>query len=263
MGDDLGGAPSIGHHDFDHLGDGLIGASGTSRAHGSNQLVDGLFGNHTSYVLDNLASDGLAIEVHGFVTIVTRIWRVSGGKETGGTLEEGDGLAQITLAAADEGVKGVGVDGYSLDFGNVLKALSGIPLIQALEAEFAAAAGERVDDAGDIVADEAKAGDFAVRLHGTAQGALGILRHGVGLVEDDDLEGRAGILVLVRGRRVGQLHAGEILDLFANDGDAAFVGGVEFEDAGPHHLGAEELLCEGQDGGCLAGARRAVEEHVR
>ena len=56
--------------------------------------------------------------------------------------------------------------------------------------------------------------------------------------------------------------AGEILDLFAYDGDAALVGGVEFEDAGGEHGGAVELFGKGENGGCFAGAWGTIEEHV-
>lgn len=58
------------------------------------------------------------------------------------------------------------------------------------------------------------------------------------------------------------MHPSKVFDFFANDGDAALVGGVEFEDAGFEHFGAVELFGEGEDGGGLAGSRRPVEEHV-
>lgn len=59
-----------------------------------------------------------------------------------------------------------------------------------------------------------------------------------------------------------ELGAREVLDLFAYDVDAAFVGGVEFEDAGAVEGWAEEGFGEGEDGGCFACAGGAVEEHV-
>lgn len=59
------------------------------------------------------------------------------------------------------------------------------------------------------------------------------------------------------------MGACEVFDLFADDVDAAFVGGVEFEDAGAVEGWAEEGFGEGEDGGCFACAGRAVEEHVR
>ena len=67
----------------------------------------------------------------------------------------------------------------------------------------------------------------------------------------------------VCGRGVRELHACEVFHLFADDADAAFVGGVEFEDAGFNEFGAVEFFCKGKDSGGFACAGRAVEEHVR
>ena len=47
--------------------------------------------------------------------------------------------------------------------------------MQGLEAEFSAARGERLDDAGDIVANEDEARHLAVRLHRPPQRILRIL----------------------------------------------------------------------------------------
>ena len=66
----------------------------------------------------------------------------------------------------------------------------------------------------------------------------------------------------VGGGGCGELHACEVFNFFAHDADAAFVGGVEFEDPGFDQFGAVELLCEGEDGGGFAGAGGAVEEHM-
>lgn len=60
-----------------------------------------------------------------------------------------------------------------------------------------------------------------------------------------------------------ELGARKVFDLFAHNVDAAFIRGVEFEDAGAVEGWAEEGFGEGEDGGCFAGAGRAVEEHVR
>lgn len=56
-----------------------------------------------------------------------------------------------------------------------------------------AALRSHLDDAGDVVAAEAEAGDLGVELHGAPQSALGVLGHGVRLVEDDELVGRARV----------------------------------------------------------------------
>lgn len=43
----------------------------------------------------------------------------------------------------------------------------------------------------DVVADEAEARGARLFLHGTPEGGLGCVGHGVGLVQDDDLKRRA------------------------------------------------------------------------
>lgn len=59
-----------------------------------------------------------------------------------------------------------------------------------------------------------------------------------------------------------ELSACEVLDLFADNVDSAFVRGVEFEDAGAVESWTEEGFGEGKDGGCFAGAGGAIEKHV-
>ena len=63
-------------------------------------------------------------------------------------------------------------------------------------------------------------------------------------------------------RRRRELLTRKVLNLGADDADAALVGGVELEDAGAVELGAEELLGEGQYGGGFAGTWGPVEEEV-
>ena len=50
--------------------------------------------------------------------------------------------------------------------------------------------GDRFNDSGDIVADETELGAPSRLLHGPPQRRLGVLRHRVRLVQDDDLVGR-------------------------------------------------------------------------
>lgn len=81
----------------------------------------------------------------------------------------------------------------------------------------------------NVVADETEAGDFGVGFHDAAEGALRVLGHGVGFVEDNDLVGRAGVGLPVCGDGLGAgCLAGEVLDLFSDDGDTSLVGCVEF-----------------------------------
>ena len=64
------------------------------------------------------------------------------------------------------------------------------------------------------------------------------------------------------GRRVGELLTCEVFDFFADNTDAAFVGGVELQDASAKHFRTVELFGEGEDGGGLTGAWWTIEEHV-
>lgn len=66
----------------------------------------------------------------------------------------------------------------------------------------------------------------------------------------------------VVGWRVRELDACKVLDFLADDGDAAFVGGVEFEDTRAEELRSEEGFGEGEDCGGFTGAGGTVEEHV-
>ena len=81
---------------------------------------------------------------------------------------------------------------------------------------------------------------------------MGVVGHGIGLVEDDELDALVEELA----------GAGELLDLVADDVDAAGVGGVELEGHGRVGLGPVHALGGGNDGRRLAGARRAVEEKM-
>ena len=83
----------------------------------------------------------------------------------------------------------------------------------------------RLDGLDDLlrrVAGQGEAGGVAVQLHGPPQGLLGGLRHGVRLVQDDDL---------VPAAREGHLLLGEHLDPVADDVDAALVGGVQLQNS--------------------------------
>ena len=59
------------------------------------------------------------------------------------------------------------------------------------------------------------------------------------------------------------MNARKVLHLLPHNVDAALVGRVQLEDTRAHQFRSVQLLCEREDGGRLAGAGRAVEEHVR
>jgi hypothetical protein len=70
------------------------------------------------------------------------------------------------------------------------------------------------------------------------------------------------MVTLFRESREDLFGRGEGFDLFADNIYTAVVGGVEFEDHLAHVFGAVDVPGEGEDGGCFACARRAVEEKV-
>lgn len=113
-----------------------------------------------------------------------------------------------------------------------------------------------------VVGDYAEPGVSRVLFHNPPQGHLRRVGHGIGFVEDDELE--AGDAAGPRCTADGEYLFGgsERLDLLAHNVDAAVVGGVELE----HHLSHVVLAVyapgEGQDGRRLPGAGGAVEQEV-
>mmetsp|Transcript_9381 Transcript_9381/g.20316 ORF Transcript_9381/g.20316 Transcript_9381/m.20316 type:complete len:276 (+) Transcript_9381:595-1422(+) len=77
--------------------------------------------------------------------------------------------------------------------GNVFDPLSHAFDRQRCEAELGASTRQRLDDAGDVIADEDEASDAAVGLDDATEGRLGVAGNGVGFVEDDDFEGWIGM----------------------------------------------------------------------
>ena len=114
-----------------------------------------------------------------------------------------------------------------------------------------------------VICNNAKSCIRRVLLHDTSERHLRRARHGIRLVEDDQLECRQAGRVLGGGYRAEDLlGGGEGLDLLAHDVDAAVVGGVEFEHHLPHVLDAVDVPGEGEDGGGLACAWGTIEEKM-
>ena len=118
----------------------------------------------------------------------------------------------------------------------------------------------KTDILSDVVADDAEARVLGVGLDDPPQGGLRVVGHGVGFVEDADLDGRD---LLLRVGIQGDLALGELLDLLAHDVDAALVRGVQLDHALLVEVHSEGLLGQRQDSRSLACARRPVEHQVR
>ena len=124
------------------------------------------------------------------------------------------------------------------------------------EAEARAAGEQRGGQFVRVVGDDAEARVGGVLFHDAAERHLRRGRHGVGFVEDDELEAAEAVRgwgcavggvglglgwLLLGGGGEDLFGAGEGLDLFADDVDAAVVGGVEFEDHLAHVLWSVDL----------------------
>lgn len=121
-----------------------------------------------------------------------------------------------------------------------------------------------------VVCDDAEPGVCRVLLHDPTQCHLGGRGHGVGLVEDDELEGRL-CRVTARSRLLGPARlegkylasAAKGLDLLPHHVDSSIVTRVEFEDHLLHVDGAVYLPCQGEDRRRFARSWGSVEEEVR
>jgi len=110
-----------------------------------------------------------------------------------------------------------------------------------------------------IVCNDAESGVRRVLLHNSSQCHLCRGCHRVRLVKDNQL------VCSNRSRGIGSgahgedlLRAGKSLDLFADNVDAAVIGGVEFENHLAHILGAIDSACQGENGRRFACSGRAV-----
>eukprot|EP00166_Cyanidium_caldarium_P002904 ctg_282.g110 len=112
----------------------------------------------------------------------------------------------------------------------------------------------RRDDLVGVVAHDTETSVGGVLFHHPPQRRLRHRRHGIGLVQHDQLDRWPG------GEDAAR--RGESLDLLAHHVDAALVGRVQLQHHGRHVL-AVHFPRTRQDGRRLAGARRAVEQKVR
>ncbi|EEQ41586.1 hypothetical protein CLUG_05715 [Clavispora lusitaniae ATCC 42720] len=145
---------------------------------------------------------------------------------------------------------------------DIAQAQQGVFAVQQAEAELGAPQRQRVDDARDVVANQAETRHARVVFHGAPQRRLRIVGHGVGLVQDDDLVRRTRVLAQVLGRRVRHREPGKVFDLSAHYQNASFVRRVELKHPQTVQPRAVESFGKRQHRGCFAGSRRAVEEHV-
>ena len=95
----------------------------------------------------------------------------------------------------------------------------------------------------DIIANETEPRDARIILHDPPERGLGILRHRVGLIKDNDLVRWTRVV----GNGCGDGDFGEALDLFANNCDAPFVRSVKLEHARSKNFGSKELFGKSQD----------------
>lgn len=103
------------------------------------------------------------------------------------SLQECDCAAQVSITAFNQGSKRTRVRPTSdpLRLRNHLQSLHRRRSLHRSEAEFGAAARDGVDDAADVVADDAEAGGAAVLLDGAAEGGLGVRGQAIRFIQDD------------------------------------------------------------------------------
>lgn len=102
--------------------------------------------------------------------------------------------------------------------------------VQGSESEPCAPTLEGGDNFGEVVADEAEADVVGELLDDPPEGVLGVLGHGVGFVQDNQLE--AGVKDGPSGRKVENLSS--------NHSDPAIIGGVQLQDHGVKFLNGKE-----------------------
>lgn len=167
-------------------------------------------------------------------------------------LEQVEDATHVTTAQGEDGLDAI-VGGVALlGLGHLHETVADLVSAEGCEAEAGATGLEGGDDLGHVVADEAEPGVLGVLLDDAAEGELCVVGHGVGLVEDDELDALVEELA----------GAGELLDLVADDVDATSVGGVELEGHGGVGLGSVHALGGGNDRRRLAGTGRAVQEKM-
>lgn len=111
-----------------------------------------------------------------------------------------------------------------------------------------------------VVGNDAEASVGRVLFHDATKGHLSCGGHGIGLVENDELEASQ-----TRSRSRGTegedlLGGGKGLDLLAHNVDTTVVGGVQLEHHLAHVGGAIDSSGKGENGGCFTGSGRTVEK---
>ena len=234
------------HHDCQVLQD--IGQSiALDGAHPADILV-----RSPEVVVEEQVQDGLHIVGEGSTRREVYRLGIHDLVGHGRGLEQVEDTAHVTTAEGEDGLDAI-VGGIALlGLGHLHEAVADLIAAEGGEAEAGATGLEGGDDLGHVVADEAEPGVLGVLLDDAAEGELRVVGHGVGLVEDDELDALVEELA----------GASELLDLVADDVDASGVGGVELEGHGGVGLGPVHALGGGNDRRRLAGTGRTIQEKV-
>mmetsp|Transcript_59819 Transcript_59819/g.159100 ORF Transcript_59819/g.159100 Transcript_59819/m.159100 type:complete len:275 (+) Transcript_59819:568-1392(+) len=172
-------------------------------------------------------------------------------------LEDVEHLSHVAVPDLHDGLGTVLAEVDALAACHVLQAPQDLLLQQWREPQLGTPGLQRGDDLAAVVADEDEAGVRSVLLNHAPQGKLRSLGHVVRLVEYHELG-----LPLSTARVEELLHADEGLDLIPHHVDAARVRGIHLQGHGLVLLPVHSLR-ERRDGGGLARAWGAMEEHVR
>lgn len=105
-------------------------------------------------------------------------------------LQCGDGPTHVAIGDLNDSLVHTISDIDTLLAADELQSFNNFFGGQGLETELCATRSDRFNDARDVVAHQTETGCSRFFFHGSTKGCLGCVSHGIGLVEDDNFEGR-------------------------------------------------------------------------
>lgn len=177
------------------------------------------------------------------------------------SLQDVERPTHVPLAQLDQGLGRLGQDLDALLLNHLIDQHPDVPLLQRTEPKPCAPGQQRGAELVRVVGNDAEPRVGRVFFHDASQRHLRRIRHGIRLVENDQLEAtEAGARCPAEAE---DLFCGcKRLDLLPHHIDAAIVRGVELKHHLSHVIGAVDSSGEGEDGRGLSGARGPVEEEV-